>query len=149
MSQLRTLLCAVDFSEPSEHALRHAVALAAALGAELHVAHVYAVPVYALPDGALVAGPQWAARIMSEAEQQMQALLKRVDTQGVKVSSHVVEGAPHEEIPALAARLDADLVIVGTHGRTGLTHLLLGSVAERIVRTAERPVMTVRPPATS
>ncbi len=147
MSTIRSLLCAVDFSKPSEHALRHAIALAEALGAELHVVHVYTVPVYALPDGALVAGPQWTARIMSDAEQQMKALLERVETGSVKVTPHVLEGVPHEEIPALARKLGVDLLVAGTHGRTGLAHLLLGSVAERIVRTADRPVLTVRPPA--
>ncbi len=146
MSTIRSLLCAVDFSEPSEHALRHALALAEALGAELHVVHVYTVPVYALPDGALVAGPQWTVRIMSDAEQQMKSLLERVEVGTVKVTPHVLEGVPHEEIAALGRKLGVDLLVVGTHGRTGLAHLLLGSVAERIVRTADRPVLTVRPP---
>ena len=78
---------------------------------------------------------------------ELEGMAKRYSTHGVEVLAHLAEGLPYEEINERAADLDADLIVIGTHGRTGLGHLLLGSIAEKIVRNSRVPVCTVRSPA--
>ncbi|MFW5921068.1 MAG: universal stress protein [Polyangiales bacterium] len=146
MAEIKRILSPVDFSETSDHALRYAVDLASKLGAEMHVVHVYQLPMYALPDGGVLAGPDVAAGIMDQAQKRMKELTKELDGEGVRMKTHVIEGMPHREIVRMADEIEADLIIMGTHGRSGLSHLLLGSVAERVVRTSTHPVLTVRHP---
>lgn len=140
MSQIRRILCPVDFSEPSRVALRYAATLAGTLGAELEVMHAYQLPVYALPDGALMATPEMTARISTDLGK---ALAELAEEEAPKAKTTLVEGAPAAEVARLAKEHEADLVVMGTHGRTGLKHLLIGSVAERVVRTCPVPVLTV------
>ncbi len=78
--------------------------------------------------------------------EQLQEFSRSVDTKGVSIDVHLLDGVPYVEITHAARELKADLVVIGTHGRTGLAHLLLGSVAERVVRTCEAPVLTIRSP---
>jgi nucleotide-binding universal stress UspA family protein len=139
MPELRRILCAVDFSDPSNHALAFARELATQFGAELHAVHAFQLPIYALPDGAVMLGPEFATKLMSELQKAFSNLTKNDPA----VRTHLVEGIPHREIVRLAAELPADLIVMGTHGHTGFKHLLLGSVAERVVRTASVPVITV------
>ncbi|MFW5876014.1 MAG: universal stress protein [Myxococcota bacterium] len=140
------ILSPVDFSETSDHALEYAIELARGLGAELHLLHVYQLPMYSMPDGALLAGPDVATRIMDTARESLDALAQRLADRGVTIERHLTEGVPHQEIERVAKDIGADMVVMGTHGRTGLGHLLLGSVAERVVRTVPAPVLTVRHP---
>lgn len=144
MNAIERILCPVDFSEPSEHAMRYAVDLAERLGAELHLVHVFQIPAMALPDGAIMGGPDWTTRIMERSEQSLKELAARHADQGIDVKTHLVEGVPFREINRVAREdVKADLIVIGTHGRTGLSHLLMGSVAERVVRTSDVPVITV------
>ena len=78
-------------------------------------------------------------------KKQAETLAARLRRPSVDVQSRVVQGAPALEITRLSAELGADLVVMGTHGRTGLSHLLVGSVAERVVRTSLVPVLTIPP----
>ncbi|MCG8557879.1 MAG: universal stress protein [Proteobacteria bacterium] len=144
MEPTQHILCPVDFSQASDESFRYAVDLASRLGAEVHVLHVYQLPAYAFPDGALLPGAAWTTRILEAAQKELNTFLMRFRDAPVKLHHHLVEGTPHVEINRLANVLEAQLIVMGTHGRTGLAHLVMGSVAERVVRSAERPVLTVR-----
>jgi nucleotide-binding universal stress UspA family protein len=148
MPDIRRILCPVDFSPSSERALDFAVDLAKALGAELDLLHVYQLPVYALPDGAMMAGPEFTTRVTTESQRALTELCES-RASGVTTKTHLIEGIPYREIVRMGEDLGVGLIVVGTHGRTGLRHLLLGSVAERVVRSAKVPVITVPIPAES
>ncbi|MFW6085953.1 MAG: universal stress protein [Myxococcota bacterium] len=147
MADLKRILVAVDFSDTSSHALAYAADLASKLGASLDVIHAYQIPVYALPDGAVMASADFSTRLSNDLQTELDRVSKPYREQGLDVETHLVRGMPHTEIVRRATEEGADLVVVGTHGRTGLEHLLLGSVAERVVRTCPVPVLTVRKPA--
>jgi nucleotide-binding universal stress UspA family protein len=146
MSQIKKILSPVDFSETSEHALRYSIDLASRLGSEVEVLHVYQLPTYALPDGAILARPDFVASLTDELQKQLDELLRRYSGHGVELKGRIVEGMPYAEVNRIAEEEGADMVVMGTHGRTGVKHLLLGSVAERVVRTSKIPVLTVRKP---
>ncbi|GAB5541053.1 MAG: universal stress protein [Sandaracinaceae bacterium] len=141
MPEIRRILVPVDFSEPSENALDYAIELAAKFGADVQAIHAYQLPVYALPDGAMMAGPEFTTKVTAELQKALEELASRKS--GVKLETHLLEGIPYKEVVRMTEELDADLVVMGTHGRTGLKHLLLGSVAERVVRSSKVPVITV------
>lgn len=143
MISIRRILCPVDFSETSDYALKYALELGQRFGAEVHLVHAYQLPVYAMPDGALVAGPEAVASLTDKLQKDLTALGKRHE--GV-TKTHLLEGVPHREIDDLAKKLPADIIVMGTHGRSGLARVLIGSVAERVVRTAPCPVLTVHVP---
>jgi universal stress protein A len=141
----RTLLVPHDFSAQSRAAFALAEQLARRVGASLHLLHVVQPPaLHALtPSGGLdLALPDVVVTgALLEAET---ILRKLADESRADVRVHVVEGPPTEIICQMAERLPADLIVMGTHGREGLAHLLLGSVAERTLRRAACPVLTVR-----
>jgi nucleotide-binding universal stress UspA family protein len=143
--RLSKILCPVDFSEPSREAVHYAADLAQQFGSELILLSVYQVPGYALPDGVLVAGPETLTEIASEVDRQLDAWRREAEQRGAtNVRTDSAMGAPHTEIVRYAADRGIELVVIGTHGRTGLKHVLLGSTAEKVVRTAPCPVLTVR-----
>jgi len=142
----KTLLVPVDFSDTSNLALDYAVDLAKALNAKVVVMHAYELPVYGFPDGALVATVEIATRIMNGAQAGLAALLEKRKEKGVEITSVLRQGVPWDEVHSVAEEVKADLIIIGTHGRGGLARALLGSVAERIIRTSTRPVLTIRGP---
>jgi nucleotide-binding universal stress UspA family protein len=149
MPSIRRILCATDFSDASAPALAFAVRLARSTKARLSLLHV--VPFVPLPiEGAIDA--QTYQQLLDDdrrdAVQRMEALA-RDGAAGVPVDVHVEDGPPAPRILEVAERDGADLVVVGTHGRTGLDRLLLGSVAEHVVQLARQPVITVRPLAVS
>jgi nucleotide-binding universal stress UspA family protein len=145
---IRKILAPIDFTETSLHALDYAIELAQKLDAAVYVVHIYELPIYGFPDGALVASADLAGRISSAAQTALnQAVDSRVG-RGVKLTAMLREGAPRQEINAVAQEVGADLIVIGTHGRRGIARALLGSVAEGIVRTATRPVVTVHRPDT-
>lgn len=144
MAEIKRILCPVDFSETSEHALRYAIDLASRLGADVRLVHAYQLPTYALPDGALLARPDFVKELTTELQKQLDELVHRYSGHGVDLQGKIVEGLAFSEINRIAEEEDADMIVMGTHGRTGMKHLLLGSVAERVVRTAQLPVLTVR-----
>jgi nucleotide-binding universal stress UspA family protein len=142
MTEFRRILCAVDFSQPSERAFEYALALAARLGAEVNVVHVYQVPAYALADGVFEMPSEVVGELVSWIKEQLDQFVAAKARPGVNSTARLCEGIPYVEI--VRAAKDADMIVVGTHGRTGLNHLLVGSVAERVVRTSDIPVVTVR-----
>jgi nucleotide-binding universal stress UspA family protein len=142
----KTILVATDFSETSDRALDYAVDLAKLLGASITVMHAYELPVYGFPDGALVATVEIATRIMNAAQAALaQSCEVRAD-KGVKLTPILRQGVAYEEVHSVAEEINADLIVIGTHGRKGLSRALLGSVAEKVIRTATRPVLTITGP---
>lgn len=146
MESIRIILNPVDFSEPSRAATRYALELAARLGAELHVVHVAQIPTPARPDGAELHGLYDEAGILRAAEDATEALRRELSRGAVQVTAHVRCGPVNTQVHAVAEEIGADLIVMGTHGRTGFEHVLLGSVAEKVVRTARLPVLTVPAP---
>lgn len=139
--ELRRILVPVDFSEASEAALGSAIDLAKSFEAEVTVVHVLQPPLRAIPDAALVS-PKELGDVTSILLQRLEELVARSSGRGVRLHATLTEGVPYIEITRLAK--EHDLVVMSTQGRTGLAHLLLGSVAERVVRTSPVPVLTIR-----
>lgn len=139
---IRTILCPTDFSLGAEDALRHALFFARTFGARLHLVHVDAAPSVELPGASGIEEDRRAA-----VNAQLEALAGRHADEGVEITTEVLHGTPYEAIVANAAVVDADLIVLGTHGRTGIERVLVGSVAERVVRLSPVPVVTVRHPS--
>lgn len=145
MSKIEHLLVAVDFDDASRHALDYALGMAAALGARVSVVHAYEMPMYPVPEDGMVELPvETGEELERRNRERMRHFLADVDHRGVQVDPHVAEGQPDVVACELADRLGCDLLVAGTHGRHGLAHFILGSTAERIVRNAQVPVLTVR-----
>lgn len=149
MIAIRRVLAPTDFSDSSAPAVRYAAELAGKFGAELTLLHVVQDLTLVVPDVMMptpVAAP--ALNDMVEgAKAGLGTFVQKLGLEPLRPKTEVRIGAPAAEIVAAAQELKADLLCIGTHGRTGLAHFLLGSVAERIVRHAPCPVLTVRPPA--
>ena len=144
MFEIRRILCPVDLSETSKLAL-YAVALAAQLGAEeIELLHVYQLPAYVLPEGGLEIMAGLEVELENRLQQQLDEFAKHSTEPSVKITTVLGTGVPYVEIIRAAKQRKADLIVIGTHGRTGLAHLLIGSVAERVVRTSEVPVLSIR-----
>lgn len=151
MPAIKQILCPVDFSECSRHALEQAVALARQHHAALTVAHVFVVAPVMEPaplGSPVVIEPA----LLSEAAythmyDDVLAFTTSVDAAHVKFDIDVLTGDPVDTISERAAAVSADLIVMGTHGRTGFERLLIGSVAERVLRRSPCPVLTVPPHA--
>ncbi len=141
----KKVLCPVDFSDPARAAMNAAVEIAKHLDAELVLFHAYQLPGYTLPEGSVVASPMMLQELADRAEVHLQDWKGLAAGLGVRrVSAEKAIGEPAFEIVEAARVRGCDLIVVGTHGRTGLAHALLGSTAERVVRRAGCPVLTVR-----
>lgn len=147
MISIRRILAPSDFSDHSLPPVRYAAELADKFGAELVLLHVVQDLALVLPDAVMptaVASPDIGAMV-DAAKDGLAALVDKLGLAGRNPRTEVRVGSPAAEVVAAAADLKADLLCIGTHGRTGLSHLLMGSVAESIVRHAPCPVLTVRP----
>jgi universal stress protein A len=149
MIALKKVLVATDFSEPSEAALAYGRDLARNFGASLTVLHVVdniLARAYG-SDGIIMADSELQREIQSAAQQQVDALLFDDDRDTLRaIGVTVTSNAPAPAIVTYAREAGTDLLVLGTHGRGAVAHLLMGSVAERVVRTAPCPVLTVRHP---
>ncbi|MBI3608087.1 MAG: universal stress protein [Nitrospirae bacterium] len=149
---IKRLVLATDFSASSREALEYAIQFALALGAELYLLHVFERPFFVEPGVShsvqLRHGvDQWIRELKVEESRKLDALAGELRGRGVTVHPLVKEGIPFVEILKTAEEIPADLVVLGTHGRTGLAHVVIGSVAQRVVQKARCPVLTVRPAA--
>lgn len=136
----RILLC-TDFSEHAERAATHAIDWAETLGAEVHLAHAVtpAVPAYA----ELPPPPEYVGQAREAARRELETAQRRIEDAGLACTPHLLEGEAAGALAELAERREIDLVVIGTRGRTGLKHVVLGSVAERVVRLLPCPVLVV------
>jgi nucleotide-binding universal stress UspA family protein len=149
MNPIKRILVATDFSDCSRAAIDYALGMAERLGADVHLVHVFERPVYfevgvshSLQLGHNV--DEWIHDLKAGASKQLDALAADVRGRNPRTQVSLREGLPVDEILNAAKEASADLIVLGTHGRTGLPHVVLGSVAERVVRTAPCPVLTVR-----
>ena len=146
-SGFRRILWPTDFSELAKGALPHAVGLAADAGAELVMLHVVTPPPpYSMPE---IAGEVWTEMLQKQraaAEKELHGLAEQVKGPNIQIRTVLAEGAPFDQILRTAERLRCDVIVIATHGHTGLAHAIIGSVAENVVRRAPCPVLTVRPP---
>ncbi len=139
----KNILVPIDFSEPSEKAAIAACALAAKTGATVHLLHAYVIPVESV-GLALTVSQQYVEQFVKESKTQLQELAAKL-CPGAALGPFLVEsGDPREVITEEAKKLHAELIVMGTHGRRGITRALIGSVAESVVRTAHCSVLVVR-----
>ena len=146
MIQLKNILIPTDFSDHSAKAAAYAFALASKFGSKVHLLHVQEMVQSPAPDFVMgLAIPSHVRESKEAALAGMTKFLEASDWKSHDVICEAVEGVPFVEIIRYSKNHDIDLIVLGTHGRSGLMHVLLGSVAERVVRKAPCPVMTVRP----
>ena len=145
MIEIQRILCPIDFSEHSRRALDHAVAIARWYGATITVINVVSpAPVTAYAPGPLVFEPMLLTSV--DREQLLANMARFIDAEaapGVVIDATIREGTAAGEILDAAVELDADLLVIGTHGRSGFERLVLGSVAEKVLRKAPCPVLAV------
>ena len=147
MIQLKRILIPTDFSDYSEHAAAYAVELAKRFQAEeVHCIHVSDIPADLLAtSGYYMTGPseQFIEQVRAEGKKSLEEFTRK-NLQGVAVTTAFLEGRPFVEIVRYAREKEIELVVIATHGRSGLKHALFGSVAEKVVRKAPCPVLVVR-----
>ena len=143
---IKRILVALDFSTNSRHALDYAHGLALQLDAALHLVHVCEVPGAMTPalDAYAIAYSDWSQRLGEEAEKELNKITAALGD--VRVTTEVLFGSPAPAIVEAAGTNKIDLIVMGTHGHGALMHVLMGNVAERVVRMATCPVLTVREP---
>ena len=146
MAHIRRILCASDLSAASRRALAMAVTLAKANHAALTVLHVREPVMPAIPE-LYIASTSWEQidrKAQAWARRQLHALVQKAKTQRVRATARLIEGTAADQIVRVARSTKADLLVVGTHGRSGFSKFFLGSVAQRVVAMAPCPVVTVR-----
>jgi nucleotide-binding universal stress UspA family protein len=142
---IKKILVPVDFSAHSAEALRFAADLGRRYDASLDLLHVFQTMAYALPEGYVVPSPEQLDAIMKHFQQQLETAKRSALAAGAPiVEVTLLQGGVASAILRVAEERQHDLIVMGTHGRTGMKHLMLGSVAEHIVRAAACPVLTVR-----
>jgi nucleotide-binding universal stress UspA family protein len=147
MSQFRRILHASDFSPASRPAFRRALDLARANRARLTLVHVYSTYIPMMGEGYVGSAQVYdkmIADIRTDAQRRLDRLVTQARKNGVRAKGLLLDGIPHDRIVRAARSTRADLIVLGTHGRTGLGRLFLGSVAARVVTLAPCPVLTVR-----
>jgi len=148
MLEIRTILHPTDFSESSRHAMTYAIALAEEFRAKLCILHVIEEISSALYFDMLQAPP--LTQLMVDIEKRAREALNEIlpaELRGKVPAEYIIrKGVPFVEILRCADQVKADMIVLGTHGRTGLKHALFGSVAEKVVRKAACPVLSVRHP---
>jgi len=139
------ILLATDFFPPAREALHTAVELSRSYGAALTIVYVYEPVAHTLPEGHMLYTPLQTRELMAAFERRLADVKVEAEAAGApSVETKMLIGGAAGQITDFAATQNFDLITIGTHGRKGISHLLLGSVAERVVRTAACPVLTVR-----
>ena len=143
---IQRILVAHDLSEASDDALRVAVETARKYDAGLTIFHVYAIPVLPMPEGYVLQTPATVMEIQRVVHDALLVARHRAEALGAeRVDTQAVPGAAADEIVRYAREHRFDLIVMGTHGRRGVVLMILGSVAESVIRRAPCPVMTVHP----
>ncbi len=142
----KKILCPIDFSEPARAAMGTAAELCRQLDADLTLFHSYQLPGYTLPEGSVVASPKMLQELADQADTHLAEWRTLAQQAGApRVATAKSIGDPALEVVEFAREGGYDLIVLGTHGRTGLRHALLGSITERVVRHARCPVLTIHP----
>ena len=137
----RKVLVATDFSAGSDEAIDRAIEMAKQAAAEVEIIHVVELAAE-FPTGTLYFDTDYSS-VYARSDLELARRADRFKNAGLACTTKIVEGSPSTAIAARGQEIGADLIVVGTHGRTGLAHAMLGSVAERVVRRASCPVLTV------
>jgi nucleotide-binding universal stress UspA family protein len=145
MKPIKKILAPTDFSEPSLQVLEQVLGLAAQLGAEVHVLHVCPLLMYAIAPDVVPDDPDFERELKARLAKKLEDTAASLRSRGAQVQTLLVDGNPGQMIPKVASERGYDLIVMATHGRTGLSHLALGSVAEKTVRSSSVPVLTLRP----
>lgn len=145
MIRLKRILVPTDFSEHSENAVRYGCELAAKFDAELHLLHVVELTPVMYGEGAYFT-PDTEAQLVADSNKRLNELPEGDLRESLNVTRTTTSGHPLPEICGYAKKNDIDMIVLGTHGRGAIAHVLLGSVAEKVVRKAPCPVMTVHNP---
>lgn len=149
MIAMKHILVPTDFSEPSAIAIKYAKAFAEQFGATLHVLHVVEesafVYTWTSPEGSLVV-PNMREEMEKSAREQLVRVVSENELDKYHARLITIVGSPFVEVVRYAKKENIDLIVLGTHGRGAIAHMLMGSVAERVVRKAPCPVLTVRHP---
>jgi nucleotide-binding universal stress UspA family protein len=140
--EVRTILVPTDFSECSLEAMKYAMGLAELLTSRVVFLHV--VEPFAYGPELTASYPVFDPDVTKKFAERMHDWVEQVKVEGIPVEWHIELGSSFAEIRSAAVRFSADLIVMGTHGRTGVGHLLLGSVAERVVQHAPCPVLTIK-----
>lgn len=149
MTEFDRILVPTDFSEHSQQALDTAIGLARAYDAELHLLHCYSIHSAAYSLYGVAMPPSFEQEFRDAAAKKLAEWAEKARAADCRVSEHLSARYAAEEIPAVAGDLGADLIVMGTRGLGGIKHVLLGSVAERTIRAAPCPVLTVKRPDTA
>ena len=146
MPNIHRILVPTDFSPASDIALQYAIDLGERLGSQIHLLHVIdgANVAAAYPDGLYIEIPSLRERLIQESTDQLRKAAGRCEAAGLMTTFEVVVGSPARAIAKTATSRASGLIVMGTHGRGAIAHLLLGSVAEQVVRIAPCAVLTVR-----
>jgi nucleotide-binding universal stress UspA family protein len=144
MRRIERILVPTDFSRPSSHAVSHAIVLARIYGARLELLHSYGIPARAMSQYDSALPSDVIETLRDAAARKLLKTFEKVKAEGVDVDMRVTDTPPAEAIAGWATRLSVQLIVMGTRGLSGLKHVVLGSVAERTVRLAPCPVMTVK-----
>lgn len=138
---IKRILAAVDFSETSDKAFDYAMSLARVFEAEVVALHVVHDPIVYAP----TTGQEWRDEFERTIKEKLDALLNRHTCEGVEVAAVIKQGGAWLEIIEYAKAENCDMIVLGTHGHGPVQHMLMGSVAEKVVRKAKHPVLVVRP----
>ena len=139
MIPVKRILVPTDFSETSDAALKYGIGLAQAFSAQLYLLHVPKTGVNFEADFPMV-------QFETAPQERLETLVGEQEARQLRPEYALRIGAPSDEIVRYAGYREIDLIVMGTHGRSGMPHMLMGSVAEKVLRTAPCPVLTVRPP---
>lgn len=140
------ICCPIDFSQPSQDAARVAARLSHRFGSELQLLHVFQLPVYSFLDAAVTLPASVVNELLERIDSLLAQSAREAEQIGApKVLTEKVDGVAHIEIVKFARENHCDLIVMGTHGHTGVRHALIGSVTEKVVRSADCPVLTIRP----
>lgn len=145
MIRIKRLLTPIDFSESSKQAVHYAVEFARSFKAEIHLLNIIEPVMYPAEMFGQVGMVDVESVMEKSANEEMQAWKASLIPEGVAMVAATQHGRPFAEIISYATEHEIDLIIIGTHGRSGIDHFLLGSTAEKVIRKAPCPVLTVRP----
>ena len=147
MELIKNILVPIDFSDYSKNALRYAVQFAKQFKAKMYLIYVVEPMIYPADFSmGQVAIPSMDSDLQNRADEELKSLAKNFIESSIKSETIIRTGKPFVEINETAKEVDADLIIMATHGHTGVEHLLFGSTAEKVVRKAPCPVLTLREP---
>jgi universal stress protein A len=147
MLSIHRILFPTDFSEPAEYAWPYALTFAQEFGAELHLLHVITPPPRVTEAYAVDVDPERTVHTLAmEASASLDQQVEVAKSRELIFCREVRLGVDYREIIDYASKHEIDLIVMATHGRTGLAHVLLGSVAEKVVRKAPCPVLTIKHP---